>query len=126
LLSRLPDEFAELRVRALILIAALTALAGPAFADDVLPASTGGMGRAFGMDGDSFDRPINPTTRDRDDNRDILNGRIELEGTLVGGLQDYVNGYATTADMFGGDNAVIVDTTQINNGDSADAGHGDN
>jgi len=105
--------------------AALTAFAAPAFADPI-PGGTGDVERAFGMGWDNFDAPINPSSRDENANRTIVNGRMELEGTLSGGLQD---GYATafgSAQAIGNQlnvvtqgnyNTVIVDSTQINNGD---------
>lgn len=119
-------------MRTFILIAlAAAALASPAYADDPI-ASAGDVVRAFGMGWESFDSPINPATRDADGNRVIVNGRMQIEGTLTGGLQD---GFATgigSAQAIGNQlnvvtqgnyNTVIVDSTQINNGDiSAEAG----
>lgn len=91
--------------------------------------------RPFGMGYESFDTPINPSTRDENGNRVIVNGRMELEGTLSGGLMDaYAGGFGNAQAIgnqlnvvtTGNYNTVIVDSTQINNGDiSADAGRGD-
>jgi holdfast attachment protein HfaA len=136
--SRFADEFQRSTdVRTFILIsAAAIAFASPAFADDPIPGGTGDVERAFGMGWESFDTPINPATRDASGNRTIVNGRMELEGTLTGGLQDSVSGGWGSAQAIGNQlnvvtqgnyNTVIVDSTQINNGDiSADAGDGDN
>lgn len=111
----------------LVSAALLAGVALPAAADPI-----GGMGdveRPFGMGYSSFDTPIEAGTRDQDGNRVIVNGRMEIEGTLTGGLQD---GFATglSAQAIGNQlnvvtqgsyNTVIVDSTQINNGDvSAD------
>jgi holdfast attachment protein HfaA len=109
---------------------ALIAFTGAAAADDLIPGG-GDVERAFGMGWESFDTPINPSSRDTNGNRTIINGRMELEGTLTGGLMD---GWATgnSAQAIGNQlnvvtqgnyNTVIVDSTQINNGDiSADTG----
>lgn len=118
-------------MRTFTLIAvSVTAFAGAASAD---PIPTGGdVERAFGMDWESFETPIEPATRDERGNRVIVNGRMEIEGTLSGGLMD---GFATgigSAQAIGNQlnvvtqgnyNTVIVDSTQINNGDiSAETG----
>ncbi|MBX3430027.1 MAG: holdfast anchoring protein HfaA [Hyphomonadaceae bacterium] len=75
---------------------------------------------------DSFDTPINPATRDENGNRTIVNGRIDIEGTLTGGLQDsFATGLGASTAIGnqlnvitqGNYNTVIVDSTQINNGD---------
>lgn len=114
----------------IITTAALIAFTGLASADDVIPGS-GDVERAFGMGWESFDTPINPATRDASGNRVIVNGRIELEGTLSGGLMDsYATGNSAQAIgnqlnvvTQGNYNTVIVDSTQINNGDiSAETG----
>jgi holdfast attachment protein HfaA len=107
---------------------ALCALAAPAAADPI--PSAGDVERAFGMGWDSFDAPINPSTRDENGNRVIVNGRMEIEGTLTGGLQDnFATGIGASQAIGnqlnvitqGNYNTVIVDSTQINNGDiSAD------
>lgn len=105
--------------------ASLIALAGAAAADPV-PAGTSDVERAFGMGWDSFDRPINPATRDANGNRVIVNGRIQIEGSLTGGLQDGFGSGLGSAQAIGNQlnvvtqgnwNTVIVDSTQINNGD---------
>jgi holdfast attachment protein HfaA len=112
----------------IITSAALLAFAGAAAADPI-PSGTGDVERAFGMGWESFDTPINPATRDENGNREIINGRMELEGTLTGGLQDnFASGFSAQAIgnqlnvvTQGSYNTVIVDSTQINNGDiSAD------
>lgn len=106
-------------------------LATPAFADPI-PAGTGDVERAFGMNWESFDTPINPSTRDANGNRTIVNGRMDIEGTLTGGIMDgfgaglgggavQVIGNQLNVITQGNYNTVIVDSTQINNGDiSAD------
>ena len=107
---------------------ALAGVALPAAADPI-PGSMGDVERPFGMGWSNFDAPIEAGTRDAEGNRVIVNGRMEIEGTLTGGLQD---GFATglSAQAIGNQlnvvtqgsyNTVIVDSTQINNGDvSAD------
>jgi len=111
-------------------IAAIAALSTPAFADP-LPNSAGDFSRGFGMDGDSFSQPINPSSRDANNNRVIINGEMQLQGTLTGGLMDnFATGNAAQAVgnqlnvvTQGSYNTVIVDSTQINNGDiSANSG----
>ncbi len=105
--------------------AVFTAFAAPALADPI-PGGTSDVERAFGMGWDNFDTPINPSSRDENGNRTIINGRMELEGTLTGGLQDgYATGFGSTQAIGnqlnvvtqGNYNTVIVDSTQINNGD---------
>jgi holdfast attachment protein HfaA len=123
--------FAEhINVRTFIITAAaLFAFTGAASAQTV--PTTSDVERPFGMGWDNFDTPINPSTRDENGNRTIVNGRMAIEGTLSGGLMDdYASGYAATAIgnqlnvvTQGNYNTVIVDSTQINNGDiSAEAG----
>jgi holdfast attachment protein HfaA len=119
-------------VRTFILIGGVL-LATPAFADPI-PSGTGDVERAFGMNWESFDTPINPATRDANGNREIVNGRMDIEGTLTGGIMDggYASGLGTSSQAIGNQlnvvtqgnyNTVIVDSTQINNGDiSADSG----
>lgn len=116
-------------------LAAIGALcfAGAAAADPI--PGTSDVERPFGMGYDNFDTPINPSSRDENGNRVIVNGRMELEGTLTGGLMDnYATGWGSAQAIgnqlnvvtTGNYNTVIVDSTQINNGDvSADAGRGD-
>jgi holdfast attachment protein HfaA len=114
------------RVRTFILISGLL-LATPAFADPI-PSGTGDVERAFGMNWESFDTPINPATRDESGNRTIVDGRIDIEGTLTGGIMDgFGSGLGgSSAQAIGNQlnvitqgnyNTVIVDSTQINNGD---------
>ena len=115
---------------------AFAAAAVPAAADPL--GDDGDFSRAFGMGWDSFDRPIEPGTRDANGNRVIVNGRMELEGTLTGGLMDgYITAgaYSNSAQAVGNQlnvvtqgnyNTVIVDSTQINNGDISAEVQGDN
>jgi holdfast attachment protein HfaA len=125
--------FAEhINVRTFIIIA----IAGFAFtgaaAAQTIPTGTSDVERPFGMGWDNFDQPINPSTRDENGNRTIVNGRMEIEGTLSGGLMDnYASGFGSATAIGnqlnvvtqGNYNTVIVDSTQINNGDiSAEAG----
>jgi holdfast attachment protein HfaA len=108
--------------------AAFLAIALPAAADPI-PNGASDFGGAFGMDGDSFNNPIQAGTRDANGNRVIVNGRMEIEGTLTGGLMDnYATGLSAQAIgnqlnvvTQGNYNTVIVNSTQTNNGDvSAD------
>lgn len=117
-------------MRLLVLTAVSFAFAAPAFADPI--ANGGDFSRAFAMDGDSFDRPFEPSTRDANGNRVIINGRMQIEGSLSGGLMDGFGSGLGGSDATavgnqlnvitnGSYNTVIVDSTQINNGDiSAD------
>lgn len=114
-------------MRTFILIgAAALTFSSAAWAQDPFPASTGDVERAFGMGWESFDTPINPSTRDANGNRAIVNGRIDIEGTLSGGLMDGFGSGLGSATAIGNQlnvvtngnyNTVIVDSTQINNGD---------
>jgi len=119
-------------VRTLItLLAASAALAGAASADPI-PGGADDFSRAFGMGWQSFDAPIEAGTRDEYGNRVIYNGRMEIEGTLTGGLMDGFGSGLGAAQAIGNQlnvvtqgnwNTVIIDSTQINNGDiSADLG----
>lgn len=109
--------------------AALLAFASVASADPI-PNGAGDFSSGYGMGWESFDTPINASTRDENGNRVIVNGRMEIEGTLTGGLQDSYSGSWGSAQAIGNQlnvvtqgnyNTVIVDSTQINNGDiSAD------
>jgi holdfast attachment protein HfaA len=117
-------------LRLLVFTAVSLAFAAPAFADPI--ASGGDFSRPFAMDGDSFDRPFEPSTRDANGNRVIINGRMQIEGSLSGGLMDGFGSGLGGSDATavgnqlnvitnGSYNTVIVDSTQINNGDiSAD------
>ena len=110
----------------------LAALTAPALADPV--GDSGDFSRPFAMNGESFGAPIAMSTRDENGNRVIINGRMEIEGTLSGGLMDGFGQGANfgigSAQAIGNQlnvvtqgnyNTVIVDSTQINNGDiSAD------
>lgn len=111
-------------MRTFIIIGAL-AFASAAYADPI-PNGAGDFSSGFGMGYDSFDSPINPATRDENGNRTIVNGRMEIEGSLTGGLQDsFATGFGASSAIGnqlnvitqGNYNTVIVDSTQINNGD---------
>ncbi|MDX2275909.1 MAG: holdfast anchoring protein HfaA [Hyphomonadaceae bacterium] len=105
------------------------AVAAPAYADPI--ASAGDFSRPFGMN-DGFDAAFDPSTRDENGNRIVINGRIQVEGSLSGGLMDgYSSGLGGDSASaignqlnvvtYGSYNTVIIDSTQINNGDiSAD------
>lgn len=113
-------------MRTFILIsAAMLAIATPASADPI-PGGAGDFSGGFGMGWESFDSSINTSTRDENGNRVIVNGRMQIEGTLTGGLQDSFSGGIGSAQAIGNQlnvvtqgnyNTVIVDSTQINNGD---------
>ena len=117
-------------MRTFIILGAL-AFASAANADPI-PAGAGDFSRGYGMGWESFDSPINASTRDENGNRTIVNGRMEIEGSLTGGLQDsFATGIGASSAIGnqlnvitqGNYNTVIVDSTQINNGDiSADTG----
>ncbi|MBL8547918.1 MAG: holdfast anchoring protein HfaA [Hyphomonadaceae bacterium] len=111
-------------MRTFIFIGAI-AFASAASADPV-PNGAGDFSGGFGMGYESFDSPINPATRDENGNRVIVNGRMEIEGSLTGGLQDsFATGFGASSAIGnqlnvitqGNYNTVIVDSTQINNGD---------
>jgi holdfast attachment protein HfaA len=132
LLERIPTERAHVRIFTLLAIAFITT---PAFADPI-PSGTGDVERAFGMSWESFDTPINPATRDENGNRTIVNGRMDIEGTLTGGIMDgFGSGLGgSSAQAIGNQlnvitqgnyNTVIVDSTQINNGDISATSDGD-
>jgi holdfast attachment protein HfaA len=132
-----PDERIQVepaRVRTFTLLT-VALLATPAFADPI-PSGTGDVERAFGMNWESFDTPINPATRDENGNRTIVNGRMDIEGTLTGGIMDGFGsglggasaqaiGNQLTVITQGNYNTVIVDSTQINNGDISANSDGD-
>ena len=112
-------------MRTFILTAIVTAAFASAAAADPIPGA-GDFSRGYGMGWESFDTPINPSTRDEDGNRVIVNGRMEIEGSLTGGLQDnFATGIGSSQAIGnqlnvvtqGNYNTVIVDSTQINNGD---------
>ncbi len=101
---------------------ALTATA----AADPIPGGASDVERAFGMGWESFDQPIEASTRDANGNRIIVNGRMEIEGTLTGGLMDGFGSGLGSAQAIGNQlnvvtqgnwNTVIVDSNQVNNGD---------
>ncbi len=120
-------------MRTFILISAAALFTTPAFADPI-PNGASDVERPFGMGWESFSTPINPSTRDANGNRTIVNGRMEIEGTLSGGLMDGFASGLGTAQAIGNQlnvvtqgnyNTVIIDSTQINNGDiSADVNGG--
>jgi holdfast attachment protein HfaA len=131
LLSPPADEFfRETSVKRFILIsAAMMAFAAPALADPL--SSAGDFERPFGMDYESFDTPIEASTRDENGNRVIINGRMQLEGTLSGGLMDSYGSAQAIGNQLnvvtqGNWNTVIVDSTQVNNGDVSAVVQGDN
>lgn len=109
-----------------MLITAAAAAFASAAAADPIPNGAGDFTAAFAMGWESFDAPINPATRDENGNRVIVGGRIEIEGSLSGGLQDNFATGIGSAQAIGNQlnvvtqgnyNTVIVDSTQINNGD---------
>ncbi|HYD88555.1 MAG TPA: holdfast anchoring protein HfaA [Vitreimonas sp.] len=109
----------------ILISAAALAIATPSFADPI-PSGAGDFSSGFGMGWESFDSPINPSTRDENGNRVIVNGRMEIEGALTGGIQDdFATGIGAARAIGnqlnvitqGNYNTVIVDSTQINNGD---------
>ena len=115
-------------------LAVLTALlmAAPAFANPA-PGSPSDIERGFGMD-ESFDSPINPTTRDANGNRLIINGQIMTDTTLSGGIMDGFSSGAGSSQAIGNQlnvvtqgnwNTVIIQSNQINNGDISAIAQGD-
>ncbi len=108
-------------------IASLAALAFAAnAAADPIPGGTSDVERAFGMGWSSFDQPIEASTRDENGNRVIVNGRMQIEGTLTGGLMDGFGSGLGSAQAIGNQlnvvtqgnwNTVIIDSTQTNTGD---------
>ena len=111
------------------------ALTGAAHADPWATSSSD-FTRGFGMDGDSFNQPINPSTRDQNGNRLIVNGQIMTDTSLTGGISDgFAGGVASasassssssSAQAIGNQlnvvtqgnwNTVIVNSTQNNSGD---------
>lgn len=117
-------------MRTFILISAATLAFATAASADPIPGGAGDFSSAFGMGWDSFDSPINPSSRDENGNRVIVSGRIQIEGSLSGGLMDdFATGIGSATAIGnqlnvitqGNYNTVIVDSTQVNNGDiSAD------
>lgn len=100
------------------------ALAAPANAQPA-PQSVSEVERGYGMDADSFDRPIEPSTRDANGNRLIVNGQIMTNTTLTGGIADGFSSGVGPAQAIGNQlnvvtqgnwNTVIVDSTQTNTG----------
>lgn len=113
-------------MRTFIILGAL-AFASAANADPI-PNGAGDFSSGYGMGWESFDSPIDASTRDENGNRTIVNGRMEIEGSLTGGLQDsFATGIGASTAIGnqlnvitqGSYNTVIVDSTQINNGDIA-------
>lgn len=121
-------------MRVLLACAAVTALFGaPAFAQAA--SSPGQFERGYGMDSDSWNSPINPATRDANGNRLIVDGRIMANTSLYGGLTDAGYGDSLSAQAIGNQlnvvtqgswNTVIIDSTQINNGDVIASANGAN
>lgn len=112
-------------MRTFIIIIGALAFASTANADPI-PDGAGDFSRGFGMGYESFDTLINPQTRDENGNRTIVNGRMDIEGTLTGGLQDsFASGIGASSAVGnqlnvitqGNYNTVIVNSTQTNNGD---------
>ena len=112
-------------MRTFIITCLIATFAGAACADPI-PNGAGDFSGGFGMGWESFDTPINPATRDSNGNRVIVNGRMQIEGSLSGGLQDtFATGIGSSQAIGnqlnvitqGNYNTVIVDSTQINNGD---------
>ena len=92
------------------------------------PQSAGEFERGFGGGRGDFENNIEASTRDANGNRLIVNGRMILgQGSLSGGLTDggsvldntglYGVGNQLNVITQGSWNTVIIDSTQINNGD---------
>lgn len=105
---------------------AVLAAAGPAAAQ--APDRLGDFENAYGAGYGSMERPIEASTRDPNGNRLIVNGRMMLgQGSLHGGLTDSGSGLddmgltalgnQLNVITQGSWNTVIIDSTQINNGD---------
>lgn len=105
---------------------AVLAAAGPAAAQ--APDRLGDFENAYGASYGSMERPIEGSTRDPNGNRLIVNGRMMLgQGSLQGGLTDGGSGLDDMGITALGNqlnvitqgswNTVIIDSTQINNGD---------
>jgi holdfast attachment protein HfaA len=94
----------------------------------------------LGMSGTSMNAPVNSSLRDENGNLEVVNGKITSSSfSEVGGVQSFNGGVGglggtTTATAIGNqlnvitagsNNIVIVDSTQINNGDqNANANNG--
>lgn len=113
-------------MRFAMLILAGAALAAPSPALAQAASSMGAFERGFGMDYDSFETPIEASTRDQNGNRLIVDGRIMSQTSLFGGLGDGGVGDSLSGGAIGNQltvvtqgswNTVIIDSTQINNGD---------
>lgn len=108
------------------------ALTAPAFAQP--SEGPGDIERGYGMGYDSFDNPISVGTRDENGNRLIVDGRLMAATSLSGGLMDSPSGLGSASAIGnqlnvvtqGNWNTVIVDSTQINNGDISAAVTGAN
>lgn len=87
---------------------------------------------AFGTEWGQEEQPFEPGTRDANGNRLVINGRVMLGGSsLPGGLQfagdatnlgDFLGSSIAVGNQLnvitnGSNNIVIIDSTQINNGD---------
>ena len=113
-----------IRTFLLTTLGATVALAGAASAQT--PDRVGEFERPFGLGYGAVESPIETSTRDANGNRVIVNGRFANEGSLSGGLMDqafgadaglYAVGNQLNVITQGNWNTVIIDSTQINNGD---------
>lgn len=105
--------------------AASVALAAPAAAQSAERLSD--FERPFGLGYGAAEDPIEASTRDPNGNRLIVNGRMVLgQSSLSGGLMDFDSGLGGQSMAIGNQlnvvtqgnwNTVIIDSTQINNGD---------
>lgn len=119
-------------MRILLCLAAATLAATPALAQD----TPGDLERGYGMENSSWSDPIETGTRDANGNRVIVDGRIMGESsTLFGGLTDAGFGTSLAPAAMGNQltvvtqgnwNTVIIDSTQINNGDVTAVAEGAN
>jgi holdfast attachment protein HfaA len=111
---------------AAIALSALALTASPALAQT----SDALMEQPIGMEWGASERPFEPGTRDANGNRTVINGRILMEGSSLplglglgesgdlGGVgQSMAVGNQLNVITNGSFNTVIVDSTQINNGD---------
>lgn len=99
-------------------------LAASGAANAQTPSRLGDFERPVGFEFGGFDDPIEASTRDPNGNRTVINGRImQGQGSLFGGLMDgdggdpFAVGNQLNVVTQGNWNTVIIDSTQINNGD---------
>jgi holdfast attachment protein HfaA len=92
----------------------------------------GDFERPVGFEYGGIDDPIEASTRDANGNRVVINGRItQSQGSLYGGLMDsdagdpFAIGNQLNVVTQGNWNTVIIDSTQINNGDVTAVMQGD-